>query len=248
MNNETFSNGLINSSIYHLLNFEKYSNFQQAARQAAISNDFQIVLLSDDFNTLFSVETRHVTTIEAAVSSSFTQLKDREAKGARVDVNGIVTYWGPCNIAGNKYYLMLVDNDKNYTQDEIVKLAEIIELAMGMWNYIPLRDPATEFIRALRRGNKELAQTLAAELKINESDVGLVFAITGIKQKDALKTLAEFQSEQNFATITCVDQDEICGIVLRSQDFKPYDAGAWEDFAEKMHEHGASKTLHVRGI
>ena len=33
---ETFSNNLLNGTIYHLLNFEKYSNFQQAAKQAAI--------------------------------------------------------------------------------------------------------------------------------------------------------------------------------------------------------------------
>ena len=247
MNNETFSNNLINSSIYHLLNFEKYTNFQQAARQAAINNNYQIVLFSDDFNTLFSVETRHTTTIEAA-SSSFLQIKDREQKGMQVDVNGVTTYWGPCMIAGRKYYLMLVDNDKNYSQEDIVKLAEIIELAMGMWNYVPLRDPATEFIRALRRGNKELAQTLAVELRLNESDIALVFAIAGIKKKDAQKVLAKFQADKNLSTIINVEQDEISGIVLRSADIAPYNAEDWEAFAQKMYECGAPKTLHVRGL
>ena len=51
---ETFSNNLINGAIYHLLNFEKYTTFQQAARQAAINNNFQIVLFSADFNVIFS--------------------------------------------------------------------------------------------------------------------------------------------------------------------------------------------------
>ena len=62
----TFSNNLINSTIFHLLNFEKYTDFQQAARQAAINNNFQIVLFSEEFNVLFSVETRHERTIEEA--------------------------------------------------------------------------------------------------------------------------------------------------------------------------------------
>ena len=64
---ETFSNSLINNSIFHLLNFEKYSNFQAAAREAAINNNFQLVLFSTDFNTVFSVETKHNTSIEEAV-------------------------------------------------------------------------------------------------------------------------------------------------------------------------------------
>lgn len=248
MNNETFTNNLINSSIYHLLNFEKYQNFQQAARQAATNNNYQIVLFSDDFNTLFSVETKHDTTIEAAISSSFAQVQDREKKGSRVDVNGVATYWGPCMVAGNKYYLMLVDNDKKYSQEDIVKLAEIIELAMGMWNYVPLRDPSTEFIRALRRGNKELAQTLAAELKLNENDIALVFAVSGIKKKDAQKLLAKFQAEKNMTTIINVEQDEITGIVLRTPGLAPYNSEDWEDFAQKMYEQGAPKTMHVRGL
>ena len=45
---ETFSNSLITNSIYHLLNFEKYSSFPMAAREAALSNDFQIDLRPAD--------------------------------------------------------------------------------------------------------------------------------------------------------------------------------------------------------
>ena len=45
-----FNNSLINNTIFHLLNFEKHSNFQQALREAAINNDFQVVLMSEEFN------------------------------------------------------------------------------------------------------------------------------------------------------------------------------------------------------
>ena len=37
-----FKNSLINNTIFHLLNFEKHANFQQALREAAINNDFQV--------------------------------------------------------------------------------------------------------------------------------------------------------------------------------------------------------------
>ena len=62
-----FNNTLINNTIFHLLNFEKYSSFPQALREAALNNDFQMVLLSEEFNTVFAVETRQKTTIDAAI-------------------------------------------------------------------------------------------------------------------------------------------------------------------------------------
>jgi len=55
---DNFGNRLISNTIFHLLNFEKHSNFQSAAREAAINNNFQMVILSEDFNPIFSVETR----------------------------------------------------------------------------------------------------------------------------------------------------------------------------------------------
>ncbi|MFA7501971.1 MAG: PucR family transcriptional regulator, partial [Anaerovoracaceae bacterium] len=157
---ETFSNSLINNSIYHLLNFEKHSSFLAALREAAINNNFQIVLFSGDFNTVFSVETRHTVSIEDVVRMGIEQDIDKRSNNTKLELKGLSTYWGPLVIGGVKYYLMLVDNDMNYTQDEIVKLAEIIELAMGMWNYTPERDLTAEFIRALRRGNRSLAYAL----------------------------------------------------------------------------------------
>ena len=58
---------VINNTITRLLNFEKYSNFKQALEDTAIVNDFQVVLLSEDFNPLIIVETRHQITIEEAI-------------------------------------------------------------------------------------------------------------------------------------------------------------------------------------
>lgn len=64
---DNFRNTLISNTIFHLLNFEKHSNFQSAVREAAINNDFQLVLLSEDFNPILTVETRHEATIGDAI-------------------------------------------------------------------------------------------------------------------------------------------------------------------------------------
>ncbi len=97
---ETFSNSLINNSIYHLLNFEKYSSFPVAIREAAINNNFQVVLFSSDFNTVFSVETRHIVSIEDVVRLGIEQDIDKNTKNTRLDYKGLTTYWGPITISG----------------------------------------------------------------------------------------------------------------------------------------------------
>ena len=190
---ETFSNSLINNSIYHLLNFEKYSNFQAAAREAAINNNFQLVLFSTDFNTVFSVETKHNTTIEEAVRQRLAVNVEKNQKSTRVDVDGVLTYWGPINISGMRHYLMLVDNDDSYSQEEIAKLAEIIELAMGMWNYRPERDITAEFIKALRRGNRSLAYSLKTESDFAEEKIAGVYFVPGVSGEPGLKIISDFE-------------------------------------------------------
>ena len=151
-----FKNSLINNTIYHLLNFEKHKTFQAALREAAVSNDFQVVLLSKDFNPILSIETRQRTTIADAIRMG----KERDVEKAGIytfiDVNGVLTYWGPITINKEKYFLFIVDNEDNYSAGEITKLSEIIELAMGMWKYTPERDVRAELIKALIRGNKSL--------------------------------------------------------------------------------------------
>ena len=243
---ETFSNNLINGTIYHLLNFEKYPSFQQAAKQAAINNNFQIVLFSSDFNVVFSVETRHTVSIEDAVRTRLDNADfDKERKGSRLDVRGLETYWGPIDLAGTRYYLMLADNDKFYTQDEMTKLAEIIELAMGMWNYVPDRDPAAELIRALRRGNRGLAHTLMDELSIKETDFIGVFVIAGARRDEAMQRITAFEAEHGLKVIKIADTDEIVGVVIGAPGIKVPDHAAWRKLACSLTEYGAKKTFNV---
>ena len=243
---ETFSNNLINGTIYHLLNFEKYPSFQQAAKQAAINNNFQIVLFSSDFNVVFSVETRHTVSIEDAVRTRLDNADfDKERKGSRLDVRGLETYWGPIDLAGTRYYLMLADNDKFYTQDEMTKLAEIIELAMGMWNYVPDRDPAAELIRALRRGNRGLAHTLMDELSIKETDFSGVFVIAGARRDEAMQRITAFEAEHGLKVIKIADTDEIVGVVIGAPGINVPDHAAWRKLACSLTEYGAKKTFNV---
>ena len=245
---ETFSNSLITNSIYHLLHFEKYSSFPMAAREAALSNAFQIVLFSSDFNALFSVETRHNITIEEAVRKSTEMgLKIEEKKSTKLQLEGLTTYWGPVTVAGEKYYLLLVDNDDNYSQDDIFKLAEIIELAMGMWNFAPERDPVAEFIRALRRGNRGLAYSLMQELDLSQEEFWGVFYTPGVKKEGGLKELASFENEFNIRTLKMVTEGEIAGLILKSSQTKEYGEPEWKAFAKRMSLLDADKTFHVLG-
>ena len=65
---ENYSDNILNNTIYHLLNFEKHSNFPAALREAALFNKYQVVLMTEEFNTILTVETRHLVKIEDAVS------------------------------------------------------------------------------------------------------------------------------------------------------------------------------------
>lgn len=239
---------LIYNSIFHLLNFEKYSSFQMAAKEASVSNNFQIVLMSEDFNVVFSVETRHRTSIDKAVRLWIEQDYDKEEKNTKLDVDGVMTYWGPIGISGVKYYLMLVDNERNFSQDDIVKLAEIIELAIGMWNYIPERDPAAELIRSLRRGNRGLAFTLMDELGIRESDCVGVFFIPGLGKSESLSAIADFETEYGIRTIKVNEGEELAGMILSPGKDRtlPADPG-WRALADRVADCGAARLFHIDG-
>ncbi|MCH4110804.1 MAG: hypothetical protein LKF10_07320, partial [Eubacterium sp.] len=88
---------------------------------------------------------------KVAISDAIRTGKERDVEKSGIytfiDVNGVLTYWGPISVNGEEYFLFIVDNDDNYSAAEISKLAEIIELAMGMWKYTPERDVKAEFIR-----------------------------------------------------------------------------------------------------
>lgn len=219
---DNFKNSLINNTIYHLLNFEKHKTFQSALHEAAISNDFQVVLLSKDFNPILTVETRQRTTIADAIRLGKEQNVEKSGIYTFIDVNGVLTYWGPIQINKEKYFLFIVDNEDNYSAAEITKLAEIIELAVGMWKYTPERDVRAELIKALLRGNKSLAYSLKDEMNLNAENLLSVFYAKGIETTEAHNIINDFETSENIEVLCIAEGEETYGLILKNGD-KPVD-------------------------
>ena len=213
---DSYENDLINNTIYHLLDFEKHSSFSAALREAAITNSFQVILFSHDFNPILTVETRQRATIADAIRYGKEKGVDKGEIFTFVDVNGVLTYWGPVTVAGDKYFLMIVDNDDNYSTQEITKLAEIIELSMGMWKYTPERDVKAEFIKALMRNNKSLAYSLKDELSIDPQNILSVFYAKGIESKEGNNKIAEYEKDKGIEIMRISDGEETNGIILKA--------------------------------
>ena len=212
---------LINNTIYHLLNFEKYSSFPAAIKGAALANDFQVILLSENFNPIFQVETRYRTTIDEAIKLGKERAVDKQDQVyTLINVNGVITYWGPVTIQGERYFMFIVDNEDLYTAAEITKLAEIIELAMGMWKYTPQRDVRTEFIQALRRGNASLARSLQDEVGIDPDEIISTFFAVEHEKEGAKKLTRALDSIKSLNTIYLSEGDQTYGIVLADEDDK----------------------------
>lgn len=206
---------VINNTITRLLNFEKYSNFKQALEDTAIVNDFQVVLLSEDFNPLIIVETRHQITIEEAIRVG-RDLAGGVGESYRfVEIGGTKTYWGAININSEKYYLLLVDNEDKYSNEEINMLAEIIELSMGMWKYTPERDAKAEFIRALIRGNKSLAYSLREEAGVTRENIVGVFFIRDYDQQKLEEAYKFAEAKGNIRVIKVAEDGESYGLILK---------------------------------
>ena len=250
---DNFRNGLINNTIYHLLDFEKHKTFQSALHEAAISNDFQVVLLSKDFNPILTVETRQRTTIADAIRLGKQQNVEKSGIYTFIDVNGVLTYWGPIEINKEKFFLFIVDNEDNYSAGEITKLAEIIELAMGMWKFTPERDARAELIKALTRGNKSLAYSLKDELGINGEDILCVFYAKGIENAQSGDIINDYEKRENINILRISESDETYGLILKNGE-KPSDEEASQKTGclrlfDKLKE--GSKTVrifHATGI
>ena len=157
---DNYSDNILNNTIYHLLNFEKHSSFPFALREAAVRNNYQVVLMTEEFNPILTVETRHLVSIEEAVQNARKQDVFHQNTFTRVEIQGVVSYWGTIDIKSTKYILMIVDNDDNYSAAEMTKLAETIQLAIGMWKYTPERDSRSEFIKSAVRRNFAFCHTL----------------------------------------------------------------------------------------
>ena len=243
---------VINNTITYLLNFEKYSSFVQALEETAISNDFQVVLLSDDFNPLITVETRHQITVDEAVRVGRELAYGAVDTYRLVDINGLKTYWGTVMLESGKYYLLIVDNEGKYTNEEINMLGDIIQLSMGMWKYQPERDANTEFVRALIRGNKSLAYSLRDEAEIDPQDILSVFYLKGY-DKDAIeKAYDEFNRKSNLCLIKVDEEAGTHGLILKGKTCDPRvsDNGIEQCIAlfDKLKEDKKVRIFHVTGL
>lgn len=248
---DNFRNSLISNTVFHLLNFEKHSNFQSAVREAAINNDFQMILLSEDFNPILTVETRYKATIADAIKLGKERNVESDSKVyTMIDVNGVLTYWGPVTINNDKYYMFIVDNEDSYTAGEITKLAEIIELAMGMWKYTPERDAKAEFIKALIRGNKSLAYTLKDEAKISGNDILSVFFSKGIGYEAESQIFAEFEKEEDLNVMKITEGDETYGMILTYDEdgANPINRNSCVQLFNKLKANKAARIFHVTGL
>ena len=212
---ENYSDNILNNSISHLLNFEKHSNFPEALREAAMNNNYQVVLMTEEFNTILTIETRHLVRIEDAVHAA-RKLDAFNMNGfTRVEIESVVTYWGFINIKDSRYILVIVDNDDEYSASEMGKLAQTIELAIGMWKYTPDRDSRAEFIKSAVRGDISFCHTLLDESGLRGMQFTSCFYIkdtTG--DKDAFyEVLDEHRKRTDLGMLLTTESDEIYGII-----------------------------------
>lgn len=247
-----FKNSLINNTIFHLLNFEKYPTFQQALHEAAVNNGFQVALLSSEFNPIFAIETRHQATINEIIHQGREVALNLGQIYSLIEINGVLTYWGLLYLNNEKYYLFIVDNDDNYSAGEITKLAEIIELAMGMWKFTPERDAKAELVKALMRGNKSLAYSIKEEAGIKSADILSVFYARGIETGQADAVIDRFLKEGILDIIKITEGNESYAILLRGKDFKVdeerSDIGACVKLFDALKENKGVRIFHVTGL
>ena len=243
---------VINNTITRLLNFEKYSNFKQALEDTAIVNDFQVVLLSEDFNPLIIVETRHQITIEEAIRVGRDLASGVGDSYRFVEIGGTKTYWGAININSEKYYLLLVDNEDKYSNEEINMLAEIIELSMGMWKYTPERDARAEFIRALIRGNKSLAYSLREEAGVTRENIVGVFYIRDYDQQKLEEAYEEAETKGHIRMIKVAEDVESYGMILKQNTADDKDDVNYIEEAKELFDHIKEdkkvRIFHVTGL
>lgn len=206
---------LINNTIYHIMDFDKHKGFRAALREAALKNDFQVALISKDFNPVLVIETRYRTTIAEAVKlMKRGPIHEDKLTFSFVDMNGVMGYWGSIDIAGEKYFLLLVDNEDCYSATEMTKLAEIIEIAIGMWKYTPKRDLKTELIKALIRDNKSLAYSLKDEMNIPAEGIVSVFYTKGLDMRPDTPAMENFEKQTKAEILRLQEGDESYGILV----------------------------------
>ena len=108
---------------------------------------------------------------------------------------------------------MIVDNEDNYSATEIKKLAEIIELAMGMWKYTPERDSRAEFIKSAIRGDLTFCYTLIDEAGLKGKQFVSVFYANGINNRASQDILEKYKSDKGFGILPLIEGNEFYGMI-----------------------------------
>ena len=244
---DKFDDNLLTSSIYHLLNFEKYPDFPTAVRAAAEANAFQLVLLSSDLNPVLSIETQWKTTVDRAVMKAREKaVEKRRSIYTMINVDGVVTYWGSATINGQEYYMFVADNNDSYSIDEIIKLADIIELSIGMWKYTPASDSRSEFVKALRRGNVSTAYSRKEDAGIEEVKIISVFVGKSQYPEEILVAMDRYCAENRFVNVQVIERDEIFGILMAGHENCSVSMCA--KLYDEIKSIGGVKISHVTGI
>ncbi len=241
----TRGDALIHGTIKDLLNFEKYTSFPDALRGAAIANDFQMILLSADMHPVFSVETRHRTTVGAAVRLGKDYTFSKAAVYTKIDVNGILTYWGPVTVQEQPYLMFVVDNEDQYSAEEMTRLGKLIELAMQMWHFSPVQDARSEFLRALRRNNAAMAYSLRGEAGVDPACIAGVFVVRAASPDEA-ESLCESLERAGLGILRMHEEGETSGILLAGGKA---DAASGAAEIYRTYEPGEGTTVfHITGI
>jgi hypothetical protein len=205
-----------------------------------------MILLSADMHPVFSVETRHRTTVGAAVRLGKDYTFSKAAVYTKIDVNGILTYWGPVRVQDQPYLMFVVDNEDQYTAEEMTRLGKLIELAMKMWHFSPEQDARSEFLRALRRNNAAMAYSLRGEAGVDPSSIAGVFVVRAVSPDEA-ESLCESLEQAGFGILRMHEEGETSGILLA--DAKMENAVACAAEVYRTYEPGKDTTVfHITGI
>ncbi|MBQ1229029.1 MAG: helix-turn-helix domain-containing protein, partial [Firmicutes bacterium] len=164
-----------------------------------------------------------------------------------------ITYWGSVEIQDKKHYLIIVDNDYNYSAGEITKLAEIIHLAMGMWKYTPERDAKTEFVKALMRGNKSLAYSLREEAGVKAGDIISVFYARNIETRHGDESISKFVDNGKLEIIKIKESEQSYAVLMKGGEFDSGDDNVEKAICTQLYDTlkaGSSnvRIFHVTGI
>ena len=212
---DKYYDNVLNKSMYHLLNFSKYRSFPVALREAAVNNDFQVILMTEEYNTILTVETRHLVKIEEIVMAGRKIEALSSGSFKRLQIESIITYWGYVNIQDKRYILVIVDNEGQFASLAVPKLAQSIEVAIGMWKYTPDRDSRSEFIKSAIRGDLSFCLSLLDEAELRDKQFSCVFHIRDIGKDKALfyGKLEELKRNEGLGLLTINEEGNIYGIV-----------------------------------